>query len=69
MVVKSIDRTVDCALEETLDYGFDSYEADGPYDFEAGLEGSELAIWPRGEGDSADLQPAPGRCRRVSHDW
>lgn len=69
MAVKSIDRTAGCALEETLDYGFDSYEADGAYDFETGTEGSELAIWPRGEGDGEDLPPAPGRCRRVSHDW
>jgi hypothetical protein len=69
MAVKSIDRTVGCSLDETLDCGFDSYEADDPYGFETGLEDSEPAIWPRGDGDSEDLPPAQGRCRRVSHDW
>ena len=38
-------------------------------ELESELEDGANAIWPCGEFFEEGLPPAPGRCRRVPHDW
>lgn len=53
---------------------FDPYEVLNPsspdeseYDLSDSEDGASI-LWPCGD-FSKDVPPAPGRCRRVSHDW
>lgn len=70
MAVKSIEWE----LNESRADDFDPCEAQNPsspdeaeYDL-SDLEDGANALWPCGE-FLQDVPPAPGRCRRVSHDW
>ena len=69
MGVKSIERAVGYSVADKPRKAIDLEGADELHVFETDLEDGSAAIWPRGEMDSDDLPPAPGRCRRVPHDW
>jgi hypothetical protein len=68
MAVKSVEWDADESAVQLLDPA-DLFSADGPDESESDLEDSASAIWPCGEFLQDVLPPAPGRCRRVPHDW
>jgi len=45
------------------------FAADDPDDFDSEIEDGANAVWPSGGFSEEALPPAPGRCRRVPHDW
>jgi len=45
------------------------FAPDAPDDLESDTEDGANAVWPCGGFFEEALPPAPGRCRRVPHDW
>jgi hypothetical protein len=68
MAVKAFDWDVSDLGVEPLD-GSDLLGVGGPDEWESDLEDGAEAIWPSGGLSEDDPPPAPGRCRRVPHDW
>lgn len=47
----------------------DLFAVDDQDDFDSEIEDGANAVWPSGGLFDEALPPAPGRCRRVPHDW
>ena len=45
------------------------FAPDDQDELESELQDGANPIWPCGEFSGEALPPAPGRCRRVPHDW
>ncbi|HPM81559.1 MAG TPA: hypothetical protein PLF81_12715 [Candidatus Anammoximicrobium sp.] len=65
MAVKDIERNSGEFLTDDVDlFGADDHDDGQPE-----LEDETGAVWPSDDVFDEALPPAPGRSRRVSHDW
>ncbi len=64
----ALNRTERMAGDSDVE-NLDLFSGDDLGEFDSELDDGANAVWPSGEFFQEALPPAPGRCRRVPHDW